>query len=654
VTGFKLALDSKAAPVRPSSAVANSLRIWLNGDVVGAHPGWNDTSPGPTITVFSGETVSLSLNATDGITHNWFIDTNNNFTPDPNEISSPDFSASTKVLSFNFTPVIGQNIPSAGNWTYRCKYHPTSMYGTIRVTQPPDFSLSASPPSLAATVGNPETSIITVHPFFSFTGTVNLSATGPNGLLATITPSSVAGTSGTATLTVTVFSAGNYTATVTGTSGSLSRSLNVTVEAGDFTLNPDPAIASAQINTVASSTITVGTINHFAGAINLTSDNTSCTFTPTMVVGLGLSTLSCTFVSSGQFVINVTAMSGSLAHSVTVTFDVAVPDYLVASGPKAESELAGQTGNSTITVQSINGFTGIVNLSESASQGLNCTLSSTSITLGASGKVTLSCSGNAGVYIATVTGTSGVTSRSSSVSYTVQDFTITTSSTIVAVDASAAATPTILIVPLEDFGGTVSVKVAASAGLTATVSPSSITGGSGITTLTLSATSAGNYTASVTATSSTLTHSLKLTTQVQDFTIISSPTMFDVNVKQARTSSIRISSINHFAKTVTLTTNNANCDIAPVEITNFNNATLSCNFPVEGTFHINVTGTGGSLSHSVTVTYVASNVQQVPEAGLLGLLPITALIAGIALVGAFAYLFTRYRAAVRRRTTANL
>src|SRR5207245_7555150 len=148
-----------------------------------------------------------------------------------------------------------------------------------------------------------------------------------------------------------------------------------------------------------------------------------------------------------------------------------LPVSPVASNPTVKSTLACHTVNSTITVQSIYRFTCIFNLSESASQGLNCTLSSTSITLGASGNVTLSCSGNVGVYIATVTGTSGATSRSSSVSYTVQDFTITTSSTILAVDASVVATPTILIVPLEDFSGTVSVKVAASTGLTATVSP---------------------------------------------------------------------------------------------------------------------------------------------------------------------------------------
>src|SRR5207245_2782544 len=174
---------------------------------------------------------------------------------------------------------------------------------------------------------------------------------------------------------------------------------------------------------------------------------------------------------------------------------------------------------------------------------------------------------------------------------TVQDFKITTSSTILAVDASVVATPTILIVPLEDFSGTVSVKVAASTGLTATVSPSSITGGPGITTLTLSATIAGNYTASVTATSGPLTHFLKLTAQVQDFTIISSSTTFDANVNQERASSIRISSTNHLARTIVMTINNTYCDIAPIELTNSRNTTLPCNSTTKGTFHINVNGT---------------------------------------------------------------
>ncbi len=621
MTMVSIAPDSKTGP-SPSSPSSGDVNIWLNGDAVGPRPGWTDTSPGPTITVVSGETVNLLLNATDFLSHNWYIDVNNNSQPDTNETSSPDFSPNTKALPFTFTPTIGQNIPSAGNWTYKCRYHPYSMYGTIRVIRP-DFFLSAAPSSLATTVRTMGTSTITVHPLFSFTGTVNLSITASSGLQATISPPSIGGASGTATLTIVALNSRNYTTTVTGTSGPISHSLNVTIEAGDFTTTADPPIVPAQI-----------------------------VISPTVLMGLGVSTLSCVFASSGQFVVNVTATNGSLVHSVIVTFDVAVPDYLVASSPNSITMLAGVAGNSTISLQSINGFTGTVNLSALTSQGLNCTLSSTSITLGASGTATLSCRGSAGVYVATVTGTNGVTSRSSSVSYSVQDFTITSDPTILTVDAGATSAPTITIVPLEEFSGTVSVKVEASTGLTATVSPSSVARGSGIATLTFSATEAGNYTANVTATSNTLTHSLKLTAQVQDFTIASNSTAFHASVNQARASSIRISSINHFARTVVMTINNTYCGAAPVETTN-GNTTLSCNFPVEGTFHITVTGTSGSLSHSVTLIYVVSSIQQVPETSLLGLLPIAAAISSAALVISL-ILFTRHRTEIRRRTATSL
>jgi len=647
------ALDFKTGPSSASPASSKDVTIWLNGDAVETHPGWNDTSPGPTMTVVSGVTVNLYLNATDFLSHNWYIDTNNNSQPDPNEISSPDFSPNTKALLFTFTPMIGENIPSAGNGTYKCRYHPYSMYGTIRVIQP-NFSLSAAPASLVTTARTMGTSTIMVDLLVGFTGTVSLSTSGTSGLQTTISPGTVSGTSGAATLTVIAAYAGNYTATVTGTSGSLTLSLNVTVEAVDFTIIADPTVAPAQVNTPATSAITIGGINHFDGTVNLAGNNTLCFLSPTAVTGLGISTLSCTFASSGQFVVNVTATNGSLVHSAIVIFDVAVPDYLVVSGPTFVTALAGQIGNSTISVQSINGFTGIVNLSESTSPGLNCTLSSASITLSAGGTAVLSCRGNAGVYAATVTGTSGARSRFSMISYTVQDFTVTSGPIVLAVDAGATDTPTITVAPLESFSGTVSVNVAASTGLTATVSPSSIAGGSGTSTLTLSAEVAGNYTANVTAASRTLTHSLKLTVQVQDFAIVSSSTTFDANVNQARASSIRTSSVNHFARTVIMTANNTYCDIAPVEIAPTGNTTLSCNFPVEGTFHINVIGTSGSISHSVTVTYVASNIQPVPGASLLGLLPITAVISAIALAGVLVYLFMRRRAAIPRRTTTNL
>src|SRR6266496_5105844 len=345
MTMVSIAPDSKTGP-SPSSPSSGDVNIWLNGDAVGPRPGWNDTSPGPTITVVSGETVNLLLNATDCLSHNWYIDVNNNSQPDPNEISSLDFSPNTKTQLFTFTPTIGQNIPSAGNWTYKCRYHPYSMYGTIRVIQP-NFSLSASPTSLVTTTRAMATSTVTVSLLFGFAGTVNLSTSGTDCLQATISPRTVSGASGIATLTVVAANAGNYTVIVTGTTRSLTLSLNVTIEAGDFTIMTDPLIVPAQVNIQATSAITVRAVNHFDGAVSLAGNSTSCAVSPTVVMGRGASTLSCVFASSGQFVVNVTATNGSLVHSVIVTFDVAVPDYLVASSPNSITMLAGVAGNST-------------------------------------------------------------------------------------------------------------------------------------------------------------------------------------------------------------------------------------------------------------------------------------------------------------------
>src|SRR5207253_4594679 len=80
-------------------------------------------------------------------------------------------------------------------------------------------------------------------------------------------------------------------------------------------------------------------------------------------------------------------------------------------------------GTSSVTVAPLNGFTGTVTLVVTTnSTSLSCTLSSSTIT-GGSGSATLSCTDStAANYMATVTGTSGSLSHSSSVTYHVQDF----------------------------------------------------------------------------------------------------------------------------------------------------------------------------------------------------------------------------------------
>jgi len=562
MTTAGVVLDHAIGSTSPPSASSNNVRIWLNGDVGGSYPvrpGWNNSSPGPTITVISGETVDLFLNATDNLPHNWFIDTANTHAPDPNGISSHDFSTANSPLLFTFTPVIGQNVPAAGNWTYMCRYHQPVMYGTIRVIEP-HFTLSTSSSSLTTTVGTSVTTTITVSPLFSFGGTVNLSVTGSNGLQTTISPVSVPGASGSATLTVVPPSADNYTATVIGTDGSQTQSLIVTVQVGDFTISADPTITAAQINSPATSTVTVTSFNHFAGAISLTSNSTACTLNPASLTGSGVSGLSCIFGSSGSFHVQVSGSSASLSHSSMVIFDVEVPDFTVTANPTSLTIVAGQTGNSTISLLPINGFTGVLNLSESQPSGLSCVLSPASVALGTSGTSKLSCKGDAGNYTSVVVGTNGSISRSSTTFYSVQDF-----------------------------------------GLTA------------------------------------------------------SPTIINLIDNKAGVSNIRVSATNHFANPITMTTNSSYCHVSPAMLTPPLNTTLSCNFPFDGTFHVELTSASGRLSHSMTITYnVTSTIHAASGLGPLGWIQVTEIITAIALAGSLIYLFARRRASSRPEAGRNL
>src|SRR5712692_7407619 len=50
-------------------------------------------SPGPTLTVTKGDTVTMTLFSGDGATHNWGIDYNGNGVCDPGEPCSPNFSS---------------------------------------------------------------------------------------------------------------------------------------------------------------------------------------------------------------------------------------------------------------------------------------------------------------------------------------------------------------------------------------------------------------------------------------------------------------------------------------------------------------------------------------------------------------------------------
>jgi len=296
----------------------------------------------------------------------------------------------------------------------------------------------------------------------------------------------------------------------------------------------------------------------------------------------------------------------------------------------------GQTANSTITVTSVNGFTGLVNLSTNST---SCNISPTSVT--GSGNSTLSCNfASEGVTNVAVTGTNGSLSHSATVTYTVQDFTLTASPTSIEVNAGATSNSTVTVTALQGFNGLVSLATNSTA---CTVFPTSLFG-SGSSALSCVFPSASTVQVTVTGTSDSLSHSIGVTFIVQDFTVVASPTNVTVNAGTPANSTIQITGLNGFAGVVTLTTNSTWCTLTPGTITGSGNANLSCTQSVAGTYTVTITGTSDSLTHTAMIEItvqpggsVGGMVLPTDKLRLLSqILPVLALIATVAAAGVIA------------------
>src|SRR2546428_243377 len=295
------------------------------------------------------------------------------------------------------------------------------------------------------------------------------------------------------------------------------------------------------------------------------------------------------------------------------------PDFNISTSPTAVSISNGSTGTSTVTVATVNGFTGTVNLSRSTSPstGLSCSLSPTSIT--GSGSSTLSCSASSnGLYTVTVSGTDGSLSHSTSVSYNVTstaDFSITANPTDVAINPGTRGTSTITITSLGGFTGTISLASLPTSGLTASLNPANVTlppDGTTSSTLTVNSSTQGNYTAQVTGTSSSQSHSITLSIIVSDFSITASPNSLSLRSSSTASSLITLKSLNGFSGAVTLsatiTPTGPRTSLSPTLVTlrseGSGTSTLSIKSlkktPI-GSYTVTITATSASLSHVITL-----------------------------------------------------
>lgn len=219
------------------------------------------------------------------------------------------------------------------------------------------------------------------------------------------------------------------------------------------------------------------------------------------------------------------------------------PDFSMASNPMSLSVHQGSSTTSTITLQSLDNFSGTIALVSGPSPVITNTtttsLNPTSVTLTQGGSATstltvqVSQSIPLGSYKVSVKGTSGSLVQILTISLVVippPDFNMSVSPTSMSIPIGSSATATIALTSLYSFSGTVNLAASiAPADTTASLSlvdpttsfnPTSIVlaaNGTGSSTMTISSsllTTPGTYTITVTATSGTISHSATMTVTI--------------------------------------------------------------------------------------------------------------------------------------------
>jgi uncharacterized membrane protein len=403
----------------------------------------------------------------------------------------------------------------------------------------------------------------------------------------------------------------------------------------DFVLSATPSSNTVNQGSAANYSVNVSSLNGFSGNVALSVSGlpagATYSFVPTSITGSGTSAMTITTGSStpaGNYVLTIRGISGSLDHSTPVTLSVAVPipDFTLNVTPAVNTVVQGSFTTYTVTVSSLNGFDGIVDLSLSAlPSGTFYSFTPGSIAGSGSSTLTIATSSSTPVgttYPLTITGTSGNIVRSKAVTFVVApvpDFAITATPSAGNVTQGSGTTYTIAVSALNGFTGNVNLWLSGlPAGTAYSFSPSAIAG-SGNSTLTITtsnSTPLGTHSLTIIGTSGNLLRSTTVSLVVvigADFSLTTTPSSQSISQGSGASYTVSVSALQGFTGKVDLWLGGlppgASYNFSTASITGSGTSNLTITTtsatPV-GTYTVTITGTSGSLLHSAAVTLVVS------------------------------------------------
>jgi subtilase family serine protease len=520
----------------------------------------------------------------------------------------------------------------------------TTMVLTVAA---PSFTLGGSG-SVTVGQGTTGSGYVYIYAQNGFSGSVNLSVSGlPAGATAIFNPNPT--TTGYSSLLVSASSTtpvGQYTLTLTGTSGSLTASTTMTliVAVPSFTMSGGTSVTVGQ-GTSASTYFYIYGQNGFAGNVNFSiaglPSGVTASFSPNPTSYSSTLTLTASNTAAvGQYPVTVTGTSGTLSSTLSFTVVVGAPSFTLSASSLSEAQ--GSSGTQYVYVNALNGFAGNVNLSVSglpsgvtASFSPNPTGYLSSLTLNVGASVPL------GTSTVTLTGTSGSLSASTTFQLTIAANSFTLFSTSTSLSINQGSTAYGYVYAQSSYTLTTGVTLTASGlpnGVTASFSPNPTTYESQLNLTASSSATPGTYVVTINGVSGSLTASttVSLTVNAPSFTLTATPASAYLSQGGTAKSTISVTAVNGFTGSVSYSLrgvpSGVTATISPNPTTASSTLTLvaaSTAAAASGT--VTITGTSGGLTASTTVAVTLLPVKTATATSLsltAGGSPVTSVAAG--------------------------